>query len=240
MNSPKFQLYSLKNLMEDFYLSEISSTFSIDVDKINYHNNQEIFIDGMKIESHFQEKNFRKKDIFKRAEDRVLKYLQTFRCSINSDVENFLHDREKCIRMHKSSTARTYFILDSENEKIAAFFALSIKPILLEKNHSVSNNKKKKLPIHTKSKGVIEIITTFLIGQIGRSDTYTKKDISLYEILDYIFAVINIVKEYIGGKVVLVEVANEPKLISLYSKFGFEKIQVQNDLTQLMQYMNYY
>ena len=226
--------------MEDFYLSEISSTFSIDVDKIKYHNNQEIFIDGVKIESRLQDNNFKKKDIFNSAEDRVLKYLQTFRCSINHDVEDFLHDKEKCIRMQKSSTARTYLILDSENEKIAAYFALSIKPILLEKNHSVSNNKKKKLPIHTKNRGVTEIITTFLIGQIGRSDTYTKKDISLNEIMDFIFAVINIVKEYIGGKVVLVEVANEPKLVSLYAKLGFEKIQVQDDLTQLMQYTNYY
>src|SRR6056297_1765310 len=179
MNPTKFQLYSLKDLMEDFYLSEISSTFSIDVNKINYHNNQEIFIDGVKIENHLQKNNFRKKDIFNKAEDRVLKYLQTFRCSINRDVEVFLHDGEKCIRMQKSSTARTYLILDPENEKIAAYFALSIKPILLEKNNSVSNNKKKKLPIHTKNKGVIEIITTFLIGQIGRSDTYKKKDITL-------------------------------------------------------------
>lgn len=235
-----FQLYSLKDLMEDFYVSEISSRLALDIDCIDYRDSQEIIVDGKPFETLLSERQTSKKEVFRAAESRVLNYLQSFKCEKNSDVQEFLHNPEQCIRMQKNSVTRTYLIIDSETDAIAAYFAIAFKPIVLEKDHDLSDTKMKKLPIHTNDEKNIEIIPTILIGQIGRADGYSKEDITLKDILEYIFGVINMVKTYIGGRVVLVEVNNEPKLIKHYEKYKFEKIQVSNDLSQLMQFVNHY
>jgi len=70
----------------------------------------------------------------------------------------------------------------------------------------------------------VEVCSTFLIGQIGRSDDYTREDIDLKGLLEYIFTVINKVIELIGGKIILIEVEKEPKLIKRYGKLDFENI----------------
>lgn len=235
-----FQLYSLKDLMEDFYISEISSELAVYINRINYKNNQEIMIDGKTFETLLSVKQTSKKEVFKAAESRVLKYLKSFNCKKNQDVQDFLHDENKAIRMQKESITRTYMLIDDENDKIAAYFAIAFKPIILESNHVVSKSKIKKLPIHSDEKSTIKIIPTILIGQIGRADEYSKEDINLNYILDYIFTIINIVKIYIGSKVVLLEVNNEPKLVKHYEKYGFEKIQESNNMSQLMQFINHY
>jgi hypothetical protein len=235
-----FQLYSLKDLMEDFYVSEISSSLALEIDCIDYKDSQEIIVDGKPFETLLSERQTSKKEVFRAAESRVLNYLQSFTCEKNQDVQDFLHDAAKSIRMQKKSVARTYMIIDSVNDEIAAYFAIAFKPIILEKDHELSKSKVKKLPIHTDEEGTIEIIPTILIGQIGRADGYSKDDIDLEDILDYIFGIINIVKAYIGGKVVLVEVNNEPKLVEHYKKYGFEKIQESSDMSQLMQFVNHY
>lgn len=75
-----FQLYSLKDLMEDFYISEISSELAVYINRINYKNNQEIMIDGKTFETLLSVKQTSKKEVFKAAESRVLKYLKSFNC----------------------------------------------------------------------------------------------------------------------------------------------------------------
>lgn len=237
----RFQIYSLKDLLEDFYISEISSVLGIEEEEIDYQDSQQIDARGKKIETLLSERQTSKKEVFQSAESRVLKYLQTFKCEKNKDVQEFLHSSEKSIRMQKESITRTYFLVDTDREdSIAAYFAISFKPIILEKDHVITKSKKKRLPIHKNEMCEIEIIPTILIGQIGRSDSYSKEDINLADILDFVFGVINKVREYIGGRVVLVEVNKEQKLIEHYGKFGFEKIQEQGKLTQLMQFVANY
>lgn len=59
-------------------------------------------------------------------------------------------------------------------------------------------------------------------------------------ILEFIFGVINLIREYIGGRVILIEVDNNPKLIELYENYGFERIQENGKLSQLMQFVKHY
>lgn len=230
----EFELYPLKDLMESFYISELSKILKINKRKINYINSQDITIEGKSYETLLSERQASKKTIFRHSEDRVLNFLRTFRCKVNKDVQEFLHDKDKCLRFQKKSKSRTYLIIDKRNDEIAAFFSVSYKPIIIEKNHEISKNKLKKISKEKNNKN-IDLISTILIGQIGRSDKYTSEDIDLGKILEYVFYIINIVKEYIGGRVILIEVDNEPKLIRHYEKYGFKKIQTSNDLSQLMQ-----
>jgi len=52
--------------------------------------------------------------------------------------------------------------------------------------------------------------------------------------LDYIFGVINNVRELIGGRIVLIEVDKEPKFIKKYEEYDFQNIEADNEFTQLM------
>ena len=241
----QFGIYALQDLLRDFYISEIANTFKIDENDIRYINNQQIFIDSKPLDSFLPVGNISKKQIFCNAENRVLKYLNTFKCSKNDDVQDFLHSEEKVISMQKQSLTRTYLIIDNENDdNIAAYFAISLKPVILKKNNKMSKTKKKRIRFFThkneENEDEIEIILAYLIGQIGRSDIYKSSDINLEKILEFIFGVINKIREYIGGRTILVEVNNEEKLVELYEKHGFEFIQFENDLSQLMQWVYHY
>lgn len=235
-----FLLYPLKDLLEDFYIAEIANKLNIQIDSISYLDSETIMIGDQSLETLLSAIGISKKEIFINAEGRVLNYLRTFKCTKNIDVQDFLHSSEKAIRMQKESATRTYLVLDSDNDEIAAYFAISIKPVILCEDHKLSKTKKKKLQVHSLENSKFEVIVTLLIGQIGRSELYSRDDIDLKMILNFVFGILLKVRDYIGGRVILVEVDKSEKLISHYEKYGFEKIQVQDDLTQLMQFVGHY
>ncbi len=236
----RFEFYSLKDLLEDFYISEIAQELSVDENAIEYNDNLEIKVNGKNLETLLTTLGLSKKSLFKSAESRVLRYLQTFNCCKNPDVEDFLHNSEKALRLQKESIARTYLIIDSEHElAIAAYFSIAIKPITIKENFKITNSKRRKMNSKNIGNGV-EVCSTFLIGQIGRDINYSSEDINLKDIMEYIFGVINKVRELIGGRIVLVEVDKEPKLIKKYEELNFENIQSDTEFTQLMQWVNTY
>ena len=63
-------------------------------------------------------------------------------------------------------------------------------------------------------------ISTFLIGQIAKND-YNKSKITGDEILKYACYYILQASSIIGGRIVLVELVNNSKLIDFYNKNGF-------------------
>lgn len=233
-----FEFYPLKEILEDFYISEIAKELDVDEKTIDYTNNTDIKVNGKELETLLLAKKLVKNEIYKNAECRVLNYLETFKCSKNPDVENYLHNKEKALRLQKESVSRTYLFINTENEDIMAYFSLAIKPVIIKENHDITKTKKKKMNI--KKEDSVEICSTFLIGQIGRADNYTREDIDLKIILDYIFAVINKIRALIGGKIIMIEVEKEPKLIKRYEEFNFQNINSDSDYTQLMQWVNSY
>ena len=56
-----FELYSLKDLMEDFYRSELSTFLELEYDKIDYRDSQEIIIDGKPFKTLLSEMSTSKK-----------------------------------------------------------------------------------------------------------------------------------------------------------------------------------
>lgn len=167
-------------------------------------------------------------------ETKLENFLKTFNCEKNYDVEDFL--KNKAIRFHKSGLARTYLIIN-DNEEIVAYFTIAFKPIFYNNQiHKVSKSKYKKLNAREytlRQNKKITVINSILIAQIGRNDIFSKNDISLNEIISSIFEIVEQVRDLIGTRIVLIEVNNEPKLIELYESLGFEYIGVQDDLTQL-------
>jgi len=172
------------------------------------------------------------------SEIKLTNFLKTFKCVLNNDVENFLHNIS--IRNEKEHKSRTYLLVNDLWD-IIAYFSIAIKPIILDENkHKITNTTRKRMKAQMvkKSENNHEVITTFLIGQIARNDLFCKNDISLKEILDQVFYKINEVMRMIGGHIILVEVDNNEKLIDLYKKFGFQLLNdgSEDELTQLMKF----
>lgn len=71
--------------------------------------------------------------------------------------------------------------------------------------------------------GVSEV-STFLIGQIGKNDK-NKDKISGANILQYACNYIEEACDIIAGRVILVELKDNPKLISFYETNGFQLLK---------------
>lgn len=102
---------------------------------------------------------------------------------------------------------------------ILAYFALSTKVLYLPEELSRSQRKK----IDGLYNGVSEI-SSFLIGQIGKNDKY-KDRISGAKILQIACEYIEEAANIIAGRVVLVEVKNNPKLIQFYENNNFRLLK---------------
>ena len=80
-----FEFYPLKEILEDFYISEIAKELDVDEKTIDYTNNTDIKVNGKELETLLLAKKLVKNEIYKNAECRVLNYLETFKCSKNND-----------------------------------------------------------------------------------------------------------------------------------------------------------
>lgn len=234
-----YKIYPLKNLLEDMYLSTIASELEMDENDVIYNDSEDITVGGTKVETLLSAKGTSKKKVFKEAESRVLEFLKSFKCERNPDVQDFLNDYEKAIRMQKESVSRTYLLIEPEKFEIAAYFSLALKPVSINDDHKISKSKIKQSNLETLHDDTT-VCSTYLIGQIGRDDRYKSSDINLNEILEFVFAIINNVRSLIGGRVLLIEVNKEPRLIKKYESCGFQNIESDTELTQLMQWVKTY
>lgn len=149
-----------------------------------------------------------------------------FRCSRNFDVENFLLN--KAIRFEMADAAATHLIINDE-QQITAYFSLSFKTLDL----NISRTLWKKLSNGLGENGKIK---AFLIGQIGKNDL-VKSEINLGDILNTAFEKIYLAKQNVGGRVVILECEDNPKLIALYEKYGFKIIETKENQTLKTMYI---
>ena len=158
-------------------------------------------------------------------------FLSSFSCIRDKDIEYFLHHR--AIDFEKASKSRTFLICRENTSvntlSILAYFTLAMKTLRIPSNMSV--NKRRKFDgysgkIHNKP---IEDITCFLIGQLGRNSNFNKTDIRGYDIIKQAFAIINFTSLSIGGRWILIECRDNPKLIEFYAHNGFQYFMTQPD-----------
>jgi hypothetical protein len=154
------------------------------------------------------------------------------------DIEKFL--KNQAIRYGKVSKSRTYLLFDenSFSEKryvLIGYFTLALQVFKIG-DLNLSNSKIKEFDgISAKKYGEkITDLSVYLIGQLAKNhkyaDTYNGKDVlesALSEILKS--------QEFVGGRLVLVESKNEPKLTEFYLDNGFTLIQQDTD--KLLQFL---
>ena len=88
--------------------------------------------------------------------------LKTFRCTKNSDLEEFLHS--KALDFGKRGTSRTHLLI--KENRVIGYFTLSMKPILTD---GISKEVIKKIDGFSKNR---KCIYFYLIGQLGLNDEY--------------------------------------------------------------------
>lgn len=237
----KLEIYSLKKILEEYYIAEIKKEHNIDESKINYENSSKIYVNEVLL----TKKQLKK--IKTNAESVVNLWFATdFKCTLNPDVEYFLH--KKSIELQRKNASRTFLILDEELN-IHAYFTLAIHMFSNElkdenKEAFLSNEKLKRLKsydIYYCDKGEPDddiepdkkVFWSILIGQLGRNDNSTKDIIDLKLLLKFIFSKIEEIKELIGGNIVLLEAVKNEKLIAKYVEYNFEFLQELEEHYQL-------
>lgn len=227
-------IYPLRTALEDFLLDESIKQGLVSSDKVT--KSKTIIADGseLSVSQYLSGRNDLKK-VKKIAEARLLSFMSNFSCSKNQDVQNFL-TTEMCISFEKRNRSRTYLILN-ENSEILGYFSLALKTLFAKKKSLTNAIRKKTNP--GKDCSLIspetDYYNVYLIGQIGRNDSFTRKDLSLSDILSEIFSILIEVQNRVGGSSILIEVDNNQKLIELYKEHGFQYLETgQDNLSQLL------
>ena len=156
--------------------------------------------------------------------------LSRFKCSRDTDVENFL--RNKAVAFEQRNLSRTYLIADEEayfparEIKILGYFSVAIH--VLSFSEAISKNRRQKLSGGDKN---VQIMPSFLIGQLGKNDDF-KDAIAGSDLLRHALSMIRTPWEFVGGRLIVVECKPEPKLHKFYGdyKFKFLDHNPANDL----------
>ena len=156
------------------------------------------------------------------GEEKTKILLNSFSCSKNLEVENFL--KNTAILFEKLNKSRTYLIFKKGTTDILAYFTLTIS-ILKIVDDDISKKTLKKLDGISKEKKEFPV---YLIGQLGKNDKFWN-EIKGSKILQEAIDTICNANELVGGRVILIETLNNEKLIKFYEENGFKILQRRLD-----------
>jgi len=150
---------------------------------------------------------------------KVKELLQTFPCSRNSDLQDFLHNNALTFEKHLRS--RTYLYIDNETKEVSAYFTISIATLHTD---DISSEVIKMLDGYQEN---TKSIPCFLIGQLGKSDHYENKKIGAF-ILEDSIEIIDNLHSAVGGRFILLDAININEVISFYEDSLFFPIETSN------------
>ena len=152
------------------------------------------------------------------SSNQVKKFLKTFKCNLNKDIEDFLYN--KAITFEKKLRARTYILLDTNTLNVAGYFSIAISVLY-------ANEVEENILLQIGDLQIPKDIPCLLIGQIAKADDY--KDIKLGNLLmEHAIEKLELTNKIVGGRFILLDAISNEKIINFYKKFGFLKIE--NDL----------
>ncbi len=158
----------------------------------------------------------------KYSKEKVKNLLNTFECSKNADVENFL--KNSSILFEEINKSRTYLVIKKGTTNILGYFTLTLS--ILKIVEDVSKNTLKKLDGISKDKTEFPI---YLIGQLGKNEVFWNEINGSY-LLESAISNIYDAYEVVGGRAVLIETLNNEKLIKFYTENGFKYLQKRLDV----------
>lgn len=165
------------------------------------------------------------------SEEKVAEVISFFKCEKDPDIENFIKD--KAITYERKAKSRTYLIFDEEalltgEFKLLAYFAVAMQTLKIPEGTSSSQIRRLDGLYSRKGDGMITEIPAFLIGQLGKNDSYADEIVG-DEITDYALSVISRAQEIIGGRIVYIECQDKLELKEFYSRNGFKVFRQDTD-----------
>lgn len=164
---------------------------------------------------------------------KVLKELKKFKCSRETDLENFLH--KNAIIYEESNIGKTFLIMDEDlldlgEWKILAFFTTGQSSINIS---NITKSKRKKLLGNIPGRDNLQHIPVLLIGQLGRDDNVNSHELPGEIILNEAYEVIRKAVMIIGGKLLILE-CREHMFSKFYQNQGFYKLNDSSDSSGLL------
>lgn len=164
----------------------------------------------------------------KEDSDSLQQILSSFSCAKDHDIEGFLHNR--AMEFEALSKARTYLLFDEdsmvENDQLVLLGYISLAPKSLQIPEGLSIRRRKELDgfsgkIHNEP---ITEIPCYLIGQLARNDGTTHDQLSGKELIEEAQRIIMNAVEAVGGRYMMIECHDDPKLLAFYKANGFDEI----------------
>lgn len=166
-----------------------------------------------------------------RSTNQMKKILKRFSCSINVDLQDFLHN--KAITFERNLRSRTYIYADNQNKAVVGYFTIAINYLEAE---NLEINIIEYLNGHTAK---TKALPCYLLGQIAISDEYRGNKIGKF-LLDDALEIIDETQGKFGGRFVLIDSVNDKKVIDFYHKNSFVEIQKDANLKSIKMIKPYF
>jgi len=172
-----------------------------------------------------------------KKEEGLKNIISNFYCSQNQDIENFLKKGSRgynstAVMLEDKGITRTYFVsteeIFKEKKEILGFFSLTLKNINFTNNVSRSQVKKIDGISPTRDSTIV-----YLIAQLSKNDLHSNK-ISGEELLDLAINTLKKSQKIVGGRTIMVECEDIPKLVKFYQENGFRFLQKNGELSQFI------
>lgn len=176
-------------------------------------------------------------DTLKEEKGVLQQILDSFSCTQDEDIEYFLHNR--AVEFERLNKARTYLICDQNqlmqedfyiNDLIIyGYFSLAQKVLTVPEGTSTRVRARidgLSGKIHGK---LIDDFPCYLIGQLARNSKVSPNSISGEELLEWAYDHIKAAVDEVGGRYMMVECRELPKLIKFYSLNGFDELTRMSD-----------
>lgn len=164
------------------------------------------------------------------GEDRtaLMQILSSFSCAKDHDIENFI--RNRAVEFEELSKAKTYLICDETVLRdegqllILGYISLALK--VLQIPGGLSIRERKELDGYRgKHRGEpITDIPCYLIGQLARNEGVSKEQLSGKELIEEAQRIIMAAVEAVGGRFMMIECHDDPKLLKFYGDNGFKEV----------------
>lgn len=155
------------------------------------------------------------------GEDESKNMLSSFRCPLNKDVEDFIHN--KAILFAKQHIAMTFLVFYEQNNQLLliGYYTLTNKFVPISES-SLSKTMLKRISKFSQYDSYLKryLISIPLIAQLGKNFAYFEC-ISGSELLSLACERVKQAQKIIGGKMVYIECASNPKLHAFYESNDF-------------------
>ena len=168
--------------------------------------------------------------------------LSAFSCIQDPDIETFLHER--AVKFESLSKARTYLICDEDQitqknfclDQLTIYGYIALAPKILSVPSETSTNKRKKLDgLSAKIHGApIDDFPCYLIGQLAKNSQIQNNSLSGKELLQFSYDIITTAADAVGGRYMMIECHDHPKLLKFYTDNCFEEISRMSDGESLL------